>query len=104
MAGPRKFPDPNERSAKTPAVICRPRRILGLYNKDTGEDAQRISKKVREWFHSSALEAGWTGVHFLPEVETGYSAGCVLWAGVSTDTVHVDAEKVTLIDSEEGED
>jgi hypothetical protein len=74
------FPDPERRSRKQPTVLCPAERVLALYNQDhEGQEAQRISKKVREWFFDQAHEAGWDGLHFIPEVQSRHGAGCVMW-------------------------
>lgn len=79
MARNFKFPDPNDYPLKTPAVLCPADRVINIYNQETGEDAKRISKKVREWFFREAHANGWSGGHFLPEVQSQHGAGCILW-------------------------
>lgn len=79
MARKYKFPQSDEVTKKDPAVMCPADRVLELYNQDHEKDAARISKKVRTWFTEQAHENGWDGVRFLPEVQSGHGAGCVLW-------------------------
>lgn len=74
-----KFPNPGDCKAGDPAMLCPAERVLNLYNQEHSREAQRISKSVREWFATTAEENGWAGVHFLPEVQSNYGAGCVLW-------------------------
>ena len=75
----RKLPDPDERSAKEPAVLCKNDRVLALYNTYNDKKAERISESVREWFLKTAEEEGWSAAFFLKDVETRHSAGCVLY-------------------------
>ncbi len=73
------FPNPNKCTAADMAMLCPAERVLNLYNQETGKGAKRIAKSVREWFATTAQQKGWAGVHFLPEVQSNYGAGCVLW-------------------------
>lgn len=70
-----KFPDPQDCKPAEPAVICPAERVIGLYNQDAGDNAQRIAKKVRAWFIEQAQQRGWAGVHFLTEVQSSHGAG-----------------------------
>jgi hypothetical protein len=80
MAGAKiKFPNTKSCKAENPAVLCTAERLLGLYNQDSGDTAKRISKKVRVWFKKQALDKGWAGVRFIPEIQSAHGAGCVLW-------------------------
>jgi len=79
MAPRFQFPDSQTRSPKSTTVLCPAARVLALYNQDSGDVAQRISKKVREWFFNAAHQNGWHGVHFVPEVQSQHGAGCVMW-------------------------
>jgi hypothetical protein len=74
-----KFPTPGSVKPENPAVLCTADRVLGLYNQNSGDSAQRIAKKVRVWFAAEAEQRGWAGVHFLPEIQSSHGAGCVLW-------------------------
>ena len=73
-----KFPKATERSEAKPAVLCPGDRVLNLYNQDSGKEAKRISKAVREWFTEKSLAEGWSAVGFLPEVQSQHGAGCIL--------------------------
>lgn len=73
-----KFPDPADYPPKTPIVICPGERVLNLYNQETGKDAQRLSKNVKDWFIDNARANGFADAHFVPEVETHHGAGCLL--------------------------
>jgi hypothetical protein len=74
-----KFPTPRSCKLKDRAVLCTADRIRALYNQETGKDAKRISKNVKKWFAAKAPSHGWAGAHFLPEVQSGHGAGCVLF-------------------------
>lgn len=52
----RKLPDPAERTAKDPAVLCDKDRILALYNRANTPPAKRVSKAVKDWFVQTALQ------------------------------------------------
>ncbi|HKR75213.1 MAG TPA: hypothetical protein VJR95_01025 [Rhodanobacter sp.] len=75
---PYKFPKSSERSPAKPVVLCPADRVINLYNQDSGDTAQRISKKVRKWVTETAIKEGWDGVVFLPEVQSQHGAGCIL--------------------------
>ncbi len=100
------FPDAHSRSPKSPTVLCTAERVLNLYNQDNPlQEAQRISKKVREWFFEQAHRAGWHGVHFIPEVQSKHGAGCVMWVSFgAARQVQVTHQTLVLEDSTEGED
>lgn len=102
MPGPRiKFPDPKERSENKPVVLCPAERVLALYNQDTGKNAKRISKNVREWFFKYAHQEGWDGVHFVPEVQSQHGAGCVMWKALVAIPKKIERTTLILIDSVE---
>ena len=97
MGRDRKLPDPGRFKSGDPAVYCSAERVLGLYNQDSGDTAQRVVKKMRRWFAEQAHGAGWSGVHFMPEVEPGQGAGCVLWRPLQQVNLHVVVTQQTLI-------
>ncbi len=85
-----KFPDPKRRSMQHPAVTCDADRILSLYNQDSGAQAKRVSKSVKEWFQKEAHEKGWAGVGFLPNATTGIGYSAILWVPTTnTPTIFV---------------
>ena len=51
MGRVRKFPSPGHFKPDHPAVYCSAERVLGLYNQDSEDTAQRVAKKVRKWFY-----------------------------------------------------
>lgn len=61
MARPYVFPDPNDRSKNDPSYIVSSQQVLGLYNQenDEGDEMQRVTKKVQDWFLERAKEEGW---------------------------------------------
>lgn len=84
-----KFPDPKSCKPENPAVLCTAERLLALYNQSNSTDAKKVAKQVRAWFAKKAKEKGWAGVQFLPENQTGHSAGCVLWLPPSQVNVQI---------------
>lgn len=92
-----KFPTPQSCKLKDRAVLCTAERILALYNQETGKSAQRISKSVKIWFASQAPNHGWSGGHFLPEVQSGHGAGCVLFVPPQEVNISVKVKKTTLV-------
>ncbi len=97
MAAKFKFPTPSSCKLKDRAVLCTAERILALYNQATEKDAQRISKSVKKWFAEAAQKAGWAGGHFLPDVQSGHGAGCVLFIAPQKVNVTVKVTKTTLV-------
>jgi hypothetical protein len=96
MAG-YKFPTPASCKLKDRAVLCTADRILALYNQETGKKAKRIAKAVKKWFADTAATKGWAGGHFLPEVQTGHGAGCVLFIPPQQVNVKIVVRKTTLV-------
>lgn len=100
-----KFPTPSGCKLKDRAVLCPATRILALYNQANGAEAKRISKKVKLWFAKEAPKHGWAGGHFLPEVQSGHGAGCVLFVPPVTIDVKVVVKRTTLVlEAESGEE
>ena len=84
-----KFPDPKDYPAKNPVVLCPADRVIGLYNQATGNNAERIAKKLKEWFEKEAILKGWASCRFVPEVQSRHGAGCMLLNPLSvTVTLH----------------
>ena len=96
-----KFPTPGSCRLKDRAVLCTAERILVLYNQETGSDAKRISKNVKKWFAGQAPAYGWAGGHFLPDVQSGHGAGCVLFISPVTVNVKIMVTSTTLVLSAE---
>lgn len=92
-----KFPTPDSCKLKDRAVLCTSDRILALYNQETSSKAKRISKAVKVWFASQAPSHGWAGGHFLPEVQSGHGAGCVLFVPPQQVNVTIKVKKTTLV-------
>lgn len=99
MAGAKfKFPKPASCKLKDRAVLCTAERILALYNQAVQKDQkQKICKSVKRWFARAAQEAGWAGGHFLPEVQSGNGAGCVLFIPPPQVNVTVNVTETTLV-------
>ena len=53
MSRPFVFPDPDDRSKNNPAVIVTSEQVIGLYNQynENGEEVQRVSGTVKDWFY-----------------------------------------------------
>jgi hypothetical protein len=96
-----KFPKPSSCRLKDRAVLCTADRILALYNQETSSDAKRISKNVKKWFASKAPSHGWAGGHFLPEVQSGHGAGCVLFIPPRKLNVNIKVTSTILVLSAE---
>ncbi|MEI6084445.1 MAG: hypothetical protein WCS70_09110 [Verrucomicrobiota bacterium] len=73
-----KFPETKDYAAKEAIVLCPSDRVIGLYNQATGKSAERIAKKMKEWFVATAKQKGWVECQFVPEVQSKHGAGCVL--------------------------
>ncbi len=100
-----KFPTPKSCKIKDRAVLCTAERILALYNQATGKSAQRITKNVKMWFAEEAPKHGWAGGHFLPEVQSGHGAGCVLFTPPQQVNVSIKIKNTTLVlEAESGEE
>lgn len=104
MAG-YKFPTPKSCKLKDRAVLCTAERILALYNQATGKTAQRITKNVKMWFAEEAPKHEWAGAHFLPEVQSGHGAGCVLFTPPQQLNVNIKIKNTTLVlEAESGDE
>jgi hypothetical protein len=86
-------------------VLCTADRLLALYNQEHPKDAKRISKTVKKWFSAAAKAHGWAGGHFLPEVQSGHGAGCVLFVPPQRVNINVVVTNTTLVlEAETGEE
>jgi len=92
-----KFPTPSSCKLKDRAVLCTAQRVLALYNQELNGDAMRIAKNVKSWFTSQAISRGWGGVIFLPEVQSGHGAGCVLFLPNLKPNVSIVVKSTTLV-------
>lgn len=100
-----KFPTPASCKLKDRAVLCTAERILALYNQATEKDGRRITKNVKKWFAAEAPKHGWAGGHFLPEVQSGHGAGCVLFLPPPQLNVNIKVTKTTLVlEAESGDE
>ncbi len=92
-----KYPTPDTCKLKERSVLCTAERVLKLYNQETGEDAKRIAKTVKKWFLAQLPQHGWSGGIFLPEVQTGHGAGCVLFIRPQQINLSVKVSNTTLV-------
>jgi hypothetical protein len=92
-----KYPTPTSCKLQDRAVLCTADRVIALYNQETNGDAKKISKKVKIWFATQAKANGWAGAHFLPEVQSGHGAGCILFVPPTVLNVKVTVKQTTLV-------
>lgn len=92
-----KFPTPASCKLKDRAVLCTAERILAVYNQATGKEARRITKNVKKWFASESEKNGWAGGHFLPDVQSGHGAGCILFVPPQQVNISIKIKKTTLV-------
>lgn len=92
-----KFPTPDKAKLKDHAVLCTSERIISLYNQAHGTDRQRMTNTIKKWFAHEAQNNGWAGGHFLPEIQTGHNAGCVLFTPPNQVNVNVTITEKTLV-------
>lgn len=64
MARPFVFPDPNDRSPNSPSEIVSSVQVLGLYNQNSDEKMERVTKKVQDWFRNKAHDYQWDHAEF----------------------------------------
>lgn len=66
MARPFVFPDPNDRSKNDPSIIVTSQQVIGIYNQDNkdGDEMQKVTKKVQDWFLAEAKRQGWDEYSF----------------------------------------
>ena len=66
MPRPFVFPDPDDRSKNDPSVIVSSQQVIGIYNQynTEGDEMQRVTKKVQDWFLEYAKEQGWDESNF----------------------------------------
>ena len=96
-----KFPKSKDRSPNEPAVFCTAERVLDLFNQEHEKRALRISKKVRNWMFDEAHKEGWSGVHFIPEVQSKHGAGCMLWVEQNRADVKINKAVLILVNGAE---
>ncbi len=67
MPRPYVFPDPDDRSKNNPAVIVTSEQVIGLYNQynKDGDEVQKVSSTVKEWFKGEAKNQGWDESKFV---------------------------------------
>lgn len=100
-----KFPTPSSCKLKDRAVLCPSERILDLFNQAHAKPAQRISKKVKIWFANEAIEHKWAGANFIPDVQSGHGAGCVLFVPPQRLNISIKVKRTTLVlEAESGEE
>lgn len=76
MARPFLFPDPKDRSINAPSIIASAAQVLGTYNQANGEEREKVTDVVKEWFVKEALAQGWASADF-------HGSECVLVAALA---------------------
>src|SRR5271169_431211 len=89
------LPNPIFRSGEE----CRHSNLNNLQDiaQENPKGAKRISKTVKKWFAVEARVHGWAGGNFLPEVQSGHGAGCVLFVPPQKVNVNVVVTNTTLV-------
>lgn len=65
MSRPYVLPDPDDQSKNNPSTIANSDQVLGIYNKENPDDKmQKVTKKVQDWFCTTAKERGWDKAEF----------------------------------------
>lgn len=66
MSRPFVFPDPDDRSKNEPSVIISSQQVIGIYNQYNldGDEMQRVTDKVKDWFLKYSKEQGWDEASF----------------------------------------
>lgn len=83
------FPVPGEMKASGDAFFCAVERVLTLFNKHHRKNQKKITNTVKSWFEQEALRVGWGEAIFLPDTQTGRSAGCMLRVPMNKGSSHV---------------
>ncbi len=55
-----KLPSPNDRSINEPNIVYPKKKLIKIYNKETGSNAKIYSPKVKEHTENKAKERGWS--------------------------------------------
>lgn len=66
MPRPFVFPDPDDRSKNDPSIIVSSQQVIGIYNQynTEGDEMQRVTDKVKDWFLTYSKEQGWDEMTF----------------------------------------
>lgn len=66
MSRPFVLPDPNDRSKNEPCIIASSQQVIGIYNQynSDGDEMQKVTDKVKEWFVAYSKEQGWDEADF----------------------------------------
>lgn len=66
MSRPFVLPDPDDRSKNEPCVIVSNQQVVGIYNQynSDGDEMQKVTDKVKEWFVVYSKEQGWDEADF----------------------------------------
>ena len=67
MPRPFVFPDPDDRSKNDPGIIVTSEQVIGLYNQfnKDGDEIQRVTSTVKDWFLEESKNQGWDDAKFV---------------------------------------
>lgn len=91
------FPVPGKCKLRDGAVHCSAERVIALYNQENGESRVRVTQTIQDWFSEEAQRSGWAGCCFLPDVQSGHGAGCVLFVPPQQVNVQISVTNKTLV-------
>ncbi|PSJ45247.1 hypothetical protein C7H85_11365 [Zobellella endophytica] len=83
------FPVPGKMKTSDDAFFCAIERVLALFNKHHRKNQKKVTSIVKSWFEQEALRVGWGEAIFLPDTQTGRSAGCMLRTPMKKGSSHV---------------
>lgn len=66
MPRPFVFPDTDDRSKNDPCTIVSSQQVIGIYNQynPNGDEMQRVTEKVKDWFLAYSKKQGWDEANF----------------------------------------
>ncbi|WMC10661.1 hypothetical protein PU634_16575 [Oceanimonas pelagia] len=83
------FPVPGKMKTSDDVFFCAVERVLTLFNKYHRKNQKKVTNTVKSWFEQEALRVGWGEAIFLPDTQTGRSAGCMLRVPMKKGSSHV---------------
>lgn len=83
------FPVPGKMKTSDDIFFCAIERVLELFNKFHRKNQKKVTIIVKSWFEQEAQRVGWGEAIFLPDTQTGRSAGCMLRVPMKKGSSHV---------------
>ncbi len=83
------FPAPGKMKTSDDIFFCAIERVLALFNKYHRKNQKKVTSIVKGWFEQEAQRVGWGEAIFLPDTQTGRSAGCMLRVPMKKGSSHV---------------